>query len=281
MDHRRHIVEWGKGHPRHRTTEGNWKKPLAWNRQVEKTGLRRVFCASLSDIFDAEVDQSWRDDLWQVIEATPSLEWLILTKRPENILLMIPPRWKENPPKNIMMGTSVRDQATADEFIPRLLNIGHLFRCFVSIEPMIGPIDLGYLDPCDHPRRSHADVGCWRMLKWVIVGGESGPDARPMHPDWVRSIRAQCRDAGIPFHFKQWGEWAPSEFYEQSLQAEGDYKGKMPDYTNFMDWERANKDMQYFKENENNPIVFRVGKKAAGRLLDGVEWNEYPEEMQP
>lgn len=261
FDHRKGIVKWGKGHARHRTGETNWKKPLQWNKKVQETGLHRVFCASLSDVFDSEVEQSWRDDLWKLIDATPNLEWLILTKRPINVMLMIPPEWKLNPPKNVMLGTSVSDQQTADEFIPPLLSLGHLFRLFVSVEPLLGAMTLKQLH---YQGITHIDAlngkhgllfplsGECAKLSWTIVGGESGPKARPMHPDWVRKLRDECVAANVPFHFKQWGEFAPRIV---NPPINGANRLEFPD-----------------KE-----IMTRVGKKAAGRLLDGVEWNQYPE----
>lgn len=292
---RRGWAKWGKGKPRHRTTAGNWSKPLAWDRAAGKQGIReRVFCASLSDIFDAEVSQEWRDDLFVLIDHCPSLDWLILTKRLENILLMIPPQWKENPPKNVLMGTSVSDQLTADEFIPRLLRLSHLFTLFVSIEPLLGEVKLGiperkYVIPrkiiegyddlqrqlfssdeeiAKHQeltRRVAPHLGRPQFISWVIVGGESGPSARPMNPKWVRSIRDECTAAGVPFLFKQWGEYMPARNIEDAQSAKISLCYESGDWIN-----------SWGDPPQVQPMI-RVGKKRAGRLLDGKEYSEFPE----
>lgn len=245
---RRGWAQWGKGKPRHRTTPGYWSKPLAWNRAAAKKGIReRVFCASLSDIFDAEVTQEWREQLFALIDKCPNLDWLILTKRPENILLMIPPSWQVFPPKNVLMGTSVSDQPTANEFIPRLLAVGHIFKLFVSIEPLISGIDL---QECGVISEDWFES----KISWCIVGGESGPKARPLHPYYALSLRDQCSVAGIKFLFKQWGEYLPD------LYPNGQYWVPFDHYN-----------MQTGKGFQ------RVGKTAAGRILEGQEYTEFPE----
>ena len=188
-------------------------------------------------------------DLWKLILDTPNLDWLLLTKRPENAMEMLPFNWKVRAlPDNIWLGTSVENQETADERIPHLLKVPAAIH-FVSMEPLLGPVDLNEHEFLIDKRRFQYTIG--RYLDWVIVGGESGPHARPMHPDWVRSIRVQCQEAGVSFHFKQHGEWVPGDH-----PAHGTH------------WEYVGKDKFAVK---------RVGKKAAGRLLDGREWNEYPE----
>lgn len=187
---------WGPRGIRRKTSEANWKKPLAWNRKAEQEGRRyKVFCGSLCDVFEDkwEVDP-WRADLFEfVIEETPNLDWLLLTKRPENVSDMVPAHWRTvgKWPANVWIGTSVENQKYADERIPYLLRIPVRIR-FLSIEPLLGPVDLTYA------------LG-GSAVAWVIVGGESGPNARRMHPDWARTIRDQCLEAGVPFLFKQWG----------------------------------------------------------------------------
>jgi protein gp37 len=188
MDHRYGRVEWGPNGTRSRTSASNWKQPLGWDREAKADGVRRrVFCASLADVFEDRVElEAWRDDLFALIGRTPNLDWLLLTKRPENALRMVPwaadglgaHRWP-----NVWIGASVEDQAAADERIPNLLAIPAAVR-FLSVHRESWPAE----------RVSNF---------WVIVGAESGRGARPMDEDWVRSIRDQCREAGVPLFYKQ------------------------------------------------------------------------------
>lgn len=205
-------IVWGPHAERRRTSPANWRQPLKWEReheafQAEHGRRRRVFCSSLSDVFDNQVHIEWRWDLWHLISATPHLDWLILTKR-----IGVVPAWVAlwGWPRNAWLGISVVNQEEADRDVPKLLEIPAPVR-FLSVEPMLGPIDLGFLEPCDHARRSCEDVRCWRALSWVICGGESGPHARPMHPDWARGLRDQCKSAGVPFFFKQHGGRGPDK----------------------------------------------------------------------
>lgn len=276
---------WGPHAARTRTSAANWRKPLAWDKQAAAERVRRrVFCASLADVFDnhKSIDPEWRADLWELIQETQNLDWLLLTKRPQNVKRFLPDEWDGGewggPWPNVWLGTTVENQEEADRRISHLLSVPAVVH-FVSCEPLLGSVDLTrWLSGCHEcaeecgfrssetapPRNErchtcgwvgqdagefcpdcgaqdfggvcpdcnanvvqhHPDTTC---LDWVICGGESGPDARPMHPDWARSLRDQCRDAGVAFHFKQWGEH--------------DHDGR------------------------------RIGKKETGRLLDGIEWN--------
>lgn len=209
-----YAADWAKRHgqaelwmgERRRTTPDNWKKPLRWNRAAAAAGIRlRVFCASLADVFDNQIDQAWREDLWDLIRSTPHLDWLILTKRPQNIRHMLPADWGDRGYGNVMLGTTVANQVEADRNVPLLLSVPAKVR-FLSIEPMLGPVDLKHWMDEDREDRVH----------WVIVGGESGPKARPMHPAWIRSLRDQCRKAAALFFFKQWGTYRPAETAEEA-----------------------------------------------------------------
>lgn len=256
-------VKWGAGEPRHRTSVDNWQEPLRWEAKAERfleaNGRRqRVFCASLADVFDNEVDAQWRADLLTLIHHTPSLDWLLLTKRIGNAAAMLDVatsgRWKEAPLPNVWLGATVVNQKEADRDIPKLLAAPAGTR-FLSIEPMLGPVDLrGMFDmqrSCFYSALERGSLVPQRV-DWVIAGGESGPHARPVHPDWLRSLQAQCFDAGVPFLFKQWGEWAPPEAIPQELWS------PIHDYV-------------------DDAYVMRAGKKATGRTLDGVEHNGFPE----
>lgn len=239
---------------RRRTSAKTRNQPARWNREAEAAGeRRRVFCSSLADVFDNQVPNEWRVETFDQIRSTPSLDWLLLTKRPQNIGKMLYAAvgydldmagW---PWRNVWLGTTIEDRK-------RLINLEHLRGVpaairFLSIEPLLeglGEIDL-------------------TGIHLVIVGGESGPKARPMHPDWVRSLRDQCAAQGVAFFFKQWGEWSPVAFKRRGglydneihLHADGRQNGAGGIRT-------------------GGVTVRRLGKKAAVRLLDGVEHNAMP-----
>lgn len=239
-----------------------------------------------------------RRRLFALIEATPNLRWLLLTKRPQNVSgcngmpTMLPLKWIANNganfPQNVWLGTTVENQQTADERIPHLLRAPARVR-FLSCEPLLGPVDLsrfhiGWLrctvcgearDPdteeplgtrwnCGECEADRSLVIEGRFLHWVIAGGESGPHARPSHPNWFRSLRDQCVAAGVPFFFKQWGEWAPPDQVAESV------------FSNRPRFEAYEFPGLPVPMAEKGPIVYRVGKAAAGRLLDGREWDEVP-----
>lgn len=181
---------WGVGKPRKRTSESNWLKPIQWSKEARAAGVtRRIFCASLADVFDGEVPQEWRNDLWSLTCKAVNLEWLLLTKRPENIEKMLPAEWIDNPPDWIRIGVTAEDQPNADLRIPALLKAWR-GKNFISYEPAIGPLHM----------RNHF----W-PIHWIICGGESGAGCRPFSPEWARSIMNQCKNAQVPFFAKQLG----------------------------------------------------------------------------
>ena len=177
---------------------GYWKQPFTWQRKAIKEGIRRkVFCSSMADVFENHptVEQE-RLKLWPLIEQTPHLDWLLLTKRPQNVMEMIPEHWRSLLPENVWIGTSVENQHWADVRIPLLLDIPVRIR-FLSCEPLLGPVDL-----ISAVERGGCDLRDGR-IDWVIAGAESGPKARPMQLNWVRNIRDQCEEAKVSFFFKQ------------------------------------------------------------------------------
>ena len=185
MQDRYGRAQWGI-HPRVRTSDNNWRKPVGWNWEAAQAGVRRkVFCASLADVFDNQVDRAWRNDLWQLIRKTPSLDWLLLTKRPQNIQKMLPDGWGDGWP-NVWLGATVETQAEANRRIPFLIDVP-CDVAFLSCEPLLERIELPYL----------------RSIDWVICGGESGPGFRQIDPTWARSLRDQCRNADVAFFMKQ------------------------------------------------------------------------------
>lgn len=204
-------VEWGPHAARKRTSDTYWKTPLKWNRQAEGAAERpRVFCASLADVFDnhKSIEQAWRDDLWQLIKDTPNLDWLLLTKRPQNIERYAPFRWG-GWPENIWLGTTVEDQKSADQRIWPLLQCPAKVR-FLSCEPLIGRLDLTnvcnlYGEFFNSLTGFLGEGKGWILdINWVIAGGESGAQHRHADPDWFRYLRDQCAETQTPFLFKQW-----------------------------------------------------------------------------
>lgn len=250
MDERYGRVKWGAGEARRRTK--TWDQPRRWNKLAQASGEPwRVFCASLADVFDNEVPGEWRRDLGQLIVDTPHLTWMLLTKRIGNVGMALADFGWDYFPGNVWLGVTVVNQAEADRDIPKLLAAPAHLR-WLSCEPLLGPIDLR--DPPNdigEPRYSYLDPELDARIGWVIVGGESGKEGRPMEPAWARSLRDQCAAYGVPFHFKQWGEWAP---YDRG---------------------RLNGEELATKYSLDKPIQ-RFGKKLAGHLLDGREYRAFP-----
>lgn len=351
------AVNWGTGAPRRRTSEANWNLPKRWNAQADafmaQHGHRqRVFCASLADVFDNAVPAQWRRDLFDLIDATPNLDWLLLTKRIGNARSLYGEAFLDSArawPENIWIGATIVNQAEADRDIPKLLAVPARVR-FLSMEPLLGAVDitrwiataevtckkcsttfsLHEADPCEHK-----DMGSWTLacpncgnckckpgwtpagerlhymeppsdwvdrkvgrfdrvhptielvsaIDWVIVGGESGPGARPMHPDWARRLRDQCAAARVPFLFKQWGNWRAAAWFDgPDSEADND--------DDFVDLDRTE---HVFIANDGRTwdtlggcymypplplghwcLMVNEGKKAAGRHLDGRTWDGVP-----
>ena len=241
------TAPWGVDTVRRSFGDKHWNEPLKWNRAAAKADRRaRVFCASMADVFDKNAPEGARERLWKLIAATPSLDWQLLTKRISNVPRMVPEHWRGGMRlRNIWLGISVVNQEEADRDIPKLLAIPAHVR-FLSCEPLLGPIDLTAHCPPDYAPHLRAD-----RIGWVISGGESGAKARSSLPDWHRALRDQCEAAGVPFLFKQWGEWAPYD------------RGKTrPDV--------------FLQHGALDTPIQRFGKKLAGRKLDGRTHDGYP-----
>jgi len=300
-------------------------KPMPWHRP-------RVFCASMADWLDEEVPIEWLADMLDLIRKTPNLDWILLTKRPKNWKDRLEAaskwvagtdlygkkygelwrwinRWIGNcgagdqcPPFNVWIGTSVENQATADERIPRLLEIPARVR-FLSCEPLLGHVDIlldgecsswkcdacgskeviadmmdkyGKFWVCPDCGETGDGETTWNSdIHWVIAGGESGPHARPMHPEWARSLRDQCAAAGVPFFFKQWGEWEVATDNNARLHGYGGHV--MPDTGEKYTW--LAHDGTTSNPNAKGSYCYamaKVGKKAAGRELDGNQHLDFP-----
>jgi protein gp37 len=188
------LVKWGN-HARRRTSDGYWKGPIAWNARAGEFARRhrrrqRVFCASLADVFDNQVPIDWRTDLFSLIKQCRELDWLLLTKRPQNVKKMLPEDWGDGYP-NVWLGATAEDQTRFDQRWPHLSCLPSAIK-FISYEPAIGPLRL----PASGP-----------YPDWLISGGESGGGARKMNPQWIRDVIDDCRRNGVaPFH-KQWGHY--------------------------------------------------------------------------
>lgn len=283
-------------------------KPLHWKKP------RTIFVCSMTDLFYEGHDDDWIDQVFAVMALCPQHTFIVLTKRiktahqymtsiggvddvrldgfrdamVEGMAQKIyhdrtgedPSMWLavNFPLPNVWLGVSVEDQAAANQRIPVLLDTPAAVR-FLSVEPLLGPVDLtdivtpvregvtDHFDALDHieAKMFEDDTNGIPALDWVIVGGESGHNARPMHPDWARSLRDQCKTAGVPFFFKQWGAFAPG--YSDGKGFVQHSERYLPDGTdlfNRLDPEKARE------------TAAKVGKKRAGRLLDGVEHNEWP-----
>lgn len=237
---------WGPKASRRELSDGYWKQPAIWNAEAASRKQRaRVFCASMADVFEDRRDlDAKRERLWQVIEQTPALDWLLLTKRPQNVSGLAP--WRDEWPANVWVGATAENQRWLDKRLPALTALRARV-LFLSCEPLLGPLDLSRW--VEGARR-----GQHRAIDWVIGGGESGHHARPMHPEWLTSLRDQCLAGGIKFHFKQWGNWRPALPH----QVNG-YRSKT-----------------VFLSNGNSITLANLGKKAAGRRLEGRTWDQFP-----
>ena len=277
-------------------------QPLRWKRP------RKIFVNSMSDLFHEKVETAWIDKTFAVMALAPQHIFQILTKRPQRMISYFgPTRGRDGyiqaatrntgfnieremhireatnafihqighdpadpysfPLPNVWLGVSVEDQKTADERIPLLLQTPAAVR-WVSYEPALGPVNFSArLGKSESLGGSHV----FRLLDWLVAGGESGPGARPCHPQWIRAARDQCMEAGVPFFFKQWGEWL------NSYQLRPAFSDAELDRISFKTVRREPED------NKPNAgladLYFRVGKKRAGHLLDGVQWQEFPRQQ--
>lgn len=234
---------WGASGSRRFFSDAHWTDPITWNEEAAAVKERqRVFCASMADVFERRAELNpQRERLWRLIQSTPWLDWLLLTKRPQNVAGMVP--WEEKWPDNVWLGTTVENQKFADQRLPQLLKNPAKVR-FLSCEPLLGPIDL----------RTWFRRKGLHPIDWVIAGGESGPGARAMHPDWPKNLLHQCQEFEVPFHFKQWGHWVPAELAAEDAKA------------------------RLLKLGDERPVqMTRLPKKLAGRILEGTTWDGVPE----
>lgn len=272
---------WKEDGERRLFGDKHWAEPVKWNAEAKAAGVRcRVFCASMADVFEDHLSlDEPRERLLALIDDTPHLDWLLLTKRPENIIPLMdramrgnfdPQRTFARHLPNVWLGTTVENQAMANKRIPKLLEVAAKVR-FLSCEPLLSHVDLtrpvgvGYRIPDG--------------IHWVICGGESGPRARPMHPEWACSLRDQCASADVPFFFKQWGEWMPLGSFDHGGRLdevdEGQYRA-----TCAIEPSGAivpeSRDRYEYQPGIGAWLMGKAGKKAAGRVLNGCEHNGFP-----
>lgn len=264
-------------------------QPLKWRKR------RRIFVNSMSDLFHQDVPDEFIARVFAVMAATPRHTYQVLTKRHARMRSLLnnygwwtrvaayqleytdEPSPTQTQPNgcallNVWLGVSVEDQHWADIRIPALLGTPAAVR-WISAEPLLGPADLMSVPP---------RTGCIPALDWVVVGGESGPKARPMHPQWVRDLRDQCTAAGVPYFFKQWGAWAPTGaggvgvhldttpagYIRTPVRHDPNVRYMGAPYT--IHRTKSGTEIPY------SPEMRRVGKRAAGRELDGRTWDEFP-----
>ena len=241
---------WGPAATTQRRTFGDkhWQEPLKWHADAVKAGeRRRVFCASMADVFEQRPDLvEPRQRLFDLIAATPMLDWLLLTKRIHLVRKMLPKGYEL--PAHVWIGTTVENDEYARKRLKYLLELESPSVRFVSCEPLLG---LPNLEP--YLKRNARGI----RVDWVIAGGESGHGSRPMDPAWPEALQKQCAAAAVPFHFKQWGHWAPASNVE--------LPHGFP----------ASKVVHFYEGTHKIPVV-SVGKNAAGRILKGRTWDQFP-----
>lgn len=285
-----------------RTDEDALTIPLSWRNP------RRVFVNSMSDLFHKDVPFEFIDKVFAVMALTPQHTYQVLTKRPElmaeylkddrarreavcEIICRVFAHYESRthpgrawhvrngqawPLPNVWLGTSVENQGWADKRIPHLLRCPAAVR-FLSCEPLLGAIEFS-----DVSKRSdavsHLGKRALSGIDWVIVGGESGAGARPMHPDWARSLRDQCTAAGVAFFFKQWGAWYPGHTHDYYPESKPLMCMKHDGELSWCSGDVSDGALSNYSENydDKDQAIELLGKKASGRLLDGREWNEFP-----
>lgn len=294
-----HGEHWGPGAPR-RWVKGAMALIARLQREADDFERacgrrRRVFINSLADFLDNEVDSAWRLTACTAMDAADRLDLQLVTKRIGNLIALTPSHWLEDWPRHVGLMITVCNQTEADRDIPKLLAAKARFNIpwvGLSCEPLLGPVDLApFLSrapvsatsgngKADRPPTAHPSpcggIARGASLNWVIAGGESGPGARPSHPDWFRSLRDECAAAGVPFFFKQWGEWSPSADHDPKTCR---YAPKEPAVLHVSGSREHDSAEAFGLIAEKQPgwaAMCRVGKTAAGAALDGNLHREFP-----
>jgi protein gp37 len=270
---------WGDNARRRLFGDKHWDEPKEWQMAAARVGvMHRVFCGSMCDILENREELKYpRQVTTEMVASTPNLLWLFLTKRPENAVKLLPLDWRGNGnwPRNVMLGVTIENQKRLEIRVPVIRSILRDFpgaAFFASCEPLLSALEWegvegGYRDSLD-------------LFDWVIGGGESGPGARPMHPDWIRKLRDDCEnrtDMGrpwpVPFLFKQWGEFQNGSTFSVHASKEfvvlndGQWKSRVSEF---------DQDTRNAWSHKDSCLMARVGKKEAGRVLDGRTWDGTP-----
>lgn len=238
---------WGPKSERRFFGNSHWNEPLKWNAEAALQGVRRrVFCASMADVFENRKDLvASRLRLLELIGNTPHLDWLLLTKRIHLVRKQLPRDYEF--PTNVWLGATVENQDSVGKRLDYLVEFKTPSVRFLSCEPLLGPVNIQkYLSPGSHGTR----------VDWVIAGGESGAGSRAMDPAWPLKLQQQCSDAGVPFHFKQWGHWAPLDQVADVLTK------RTP--------------IQVLRRDGAEISLAAIGKGKAGRSLAGKVWDQFP-----
>lgn len=264
-----HDDLWGPGSRRRFFGDAHWREPIKWAARARAAGeRRRVFCSSMADVFDnAEGLDEQRARLFELIDRTgDDLDWLLLTKRIVNAKRMLPADWLQKPRPYVWLGITTSNQAEVDRDVPRLIETPAVIR-FLSVEPLLSPIDF-HGRWVEHPNPAFHENWLER-IDWMIVGGESGHHARPMHVDWVRLLRDQCEALGVAFFFKQWGEWISAD----QLPADHEITSK-PTAT----WIESDGAWQFDTGTDviQDGQHVRLGKDTNGNELDGQRHENHP-----
>lgn len=293
LDNRWGGKNWGPNAPRQIMSDDYWKKPLMWDKEAKAAGIqRKVFCSSMADwAEDHPALVNERAKLFALIEATPNLIWLLLTKRPENIMRFIPDEWKRVPPKNVWYGTTVESPDYMWR-VDELCKVPAYLR-FVSLEPLLAPVDMSpYLRSLFLGVPIFSDrIGARGGIHWVITGGESGAknDIRLSSPHWFFSLRDQCKNAVVPFYFKQWGEYMSNSFsIITSEPIFREFRDKQHWINKGNTWVRKGRCIgidgteckigaDFDKCGYPVTVMDYVGKKKAGNILDGDRYEELPD----
>lgn len=247
------------------------EKPLSWKKP------RRVFVCSMGDLFHEAVPDAWITQIFHLMHEARQHTYLLLTKRAERMSVFIENYARDNAwgagYPHVWCGVTIENQPALDYRLPYLLRTPAAVR-FVSCEPLLGPLefsDVTHRSDCV----SRLGKPAFEGIDWVIAGGETGPGARPMHPDWARGLRDQCNAAGVPFFFKQWGEWEPTPRTGAPDGLQVNLNGQTDTAAQLLFYGLAFTDGWTHETGCRH--CARVGKRAAGRLLDGRDWNEMPE----
>lgn len=302
LAHRFNKHAWGHAAPRLFLSQKTQNAPLRWQREAEAAGeYRLVFCGSMKDLLEPrrELDAE-REAIWEMIDRTPNLIWLLLTKRAEQMSLLYPARWFNEWPRNVWPGVSAGTQDGLNVRLPFLAALPAPV-IFLSLEPLIQSVRLSAVQPLPRERVAQllraeydAEQAYWYATTydviardrpwesrnprgtWVIVGGESGPHARPMHPKWARDLRDEARAVGSPYYLKQWGNWAAGG---QELPG-GPALGRANFGTLGSDGQWTYNEYSSLFGFPDLTCMYEVGKHVAGHLLDGQEYREHPAVLQ-